>query len=311
MLCLSVLSALCSCGGDKEKKIAVIVKSSDSEFWQVFKSGVYSAATEYNVTVTFESPKNEEDYASQNKLISKAVDNGADAIVLSAIDRTRSAPTVNAAVRKGVKVITADSSLDSQFVSLFIGTDNPNAGAQAAKAVDDHCANGEKIRIGIVGSTEKTENLLQRENGLREYLKNRGGVEITASVTAESNRENAEAAATLLLREHPEINAVVGLNEWATLGIGYAVKTLGLSERVCAVGFDTNRACVEMLETGEMKALIVQNPFAMGYLGVEKAVEILSGTAQSEKTVYTAVTTVTRENMYNSDIQKMLFAFKK
>ena len=41
---------------------------------------------EYNVDVTFDGPENEEDYANQNKLIMSAVQNGADAIVLSAID---------------------------------------------------------------------------------------------------------------------------------------------------------------------------------------------------------------------------------
>ena len=42
---------------------------------------------------------------------------------------------------------------------------------------------------------------------------------------------------------------------------------MGLSEEVAAVGFDSNVVSVGMLETGEMDALIVQNPFAIGYLG--------------------------------------------
>lgn len=79
------------------------------------------------MSVTFEGPENEENYAEQNKMISRAAENGADVIVLSAIDRTRCAPTVNAAVRSGVRVIAADSALDSPLISLFIGTDNPES----------------------------------------------------------------------------------------------------------------------------------------------------------------------------------------
>ena len=88
LLLSALLTSLCACGKTEEIKVAVIVKSVDSDFWQNFKSGVDSAATEYNVSVTFEGPENEEDYAAQNKMISRAAENGADVIVLSAIDRT-------------------------------------------------------------------------------------------------------------------------------------------------------------------------------------------------------------------------------
>ena len=49
------------------------------------------------------------------------------------------------------------------------------------------------------------------------------------------------------------------------------------------VGFDTNTVAVGMLETGEIDTLIVQNPFAIGYLGVKNAAELISGESISEK----------------------------
>ena len=50
LLSAALLLSLCACGETDETKIAVIVKSVDSDFWQNFKSGVESAATEYNVS---------------------------------------------------------------------------------------------------------------------------------------------------------------------------------------------------------------------------------------------------------------------
>ena len=311
-LLLSVLlTSLCACGKTEEIKVAVIVKSVDSDFWQNFKSGVDSAATEYNVSVTFEGPENEEDYAAQNKMISRAAENGADVIVLSAIDRTRNAPTVNAAVRNGVQVITADSALDSSLISLFIGTDNPEAGITAAKALESQFSAGDKIKLGIVGCTEKTENILNRESGLRECFAGLENAEIVAAVSADSNIESAESKTTELLQKYPEINALAGLNEWTTLGVGAAVKKANAAGKIKTVGFDTNIISIGMLETGEMGALIVQNPFAMGYLSIKKAAELKNGEQPGEEAIYTAVTTVKKENMYDPDIQKILFSFKK
>ena len=309
-LTLVLLLSLSACGKtDGKKYVAVIAKAVDSDFWHNVKNGVDFAATEYNVTVTFEGPENEEDYEAQNDLIETAVKNGAGAIVLSAIDFNQSVEAVNAAVRAGVKVITVDSNLNSDAVSLFIGTDNIAAGKAAGKAATDGLAPEANIYIGIVNYNADTDNGNQREEGFKEYIGFFNNAKIIASVTAESNEESATAAAKRLLTQEPRINVIVGFNEWMTLGVGNAVKELGLGEKVRAVGFDSNVTSVSMLETGEMDALIVQNPFAMGYLAVEKAAVLISGKPTDGDTLYTSVTTVTKENLFDSDIQKILFRF--
>ena len=127
LLCLAVCLCAVSCASgaesDEKKRIAVIVKSVDSDFWHSFQNGVDAAAVEYNVSVTFEGAENEEDYTAQNELINKAVENGADAIVLSAANYTGTVQAVENAAKMGVKIVTADSGTNSDKVSLFIGTD--------------------------------------------------------------------------------------------------------------------------------------------------------------------------------------------
>lgn len=127
-------------------------------------------------------------------------------------------------------------------------------------------------------------------------------------VNVDSNIESATAGALELLNEHPEINAIVGFNEWTTLGVGYAVEQLGLADTVAAVGFDSNVVSIGMLETGEMDALIVQNPFAIGYIGVQTAYELLNN-GEVDETILTSATVVTRENMFSESIQRILFRF--
>ena len=311
VLAFSMPVCLCACSKtDSKEYIAVIAKAVNSDFWHNVNNGVLSAATEYNVTVTFEGPENEENYYAQNSLIENAVKNGADAIVLSAIDYNNSVDTVNAAVREGVKVIAIDSDVNSDAVSLFIGTDNIAAGKEAGKAAVDGFSADSEIIIGLVNYNANTDNGNQREKGFREYIGTVSNARIAASVTAESNEKSATAAAEKLLRQNPRINVIVGFNEWMTLGVGNAVKNLGLSKKVRSVGFDSNLISVGMLETGEMDALIVQNPFAIGYLGVEKAAALISGESLPSSEIYTDVTTVTKENIFDNDIQKILFRFQ-
>lgn len=310
LLCLGLAFGAAGCkgaGSAEQKYVAVIVKSLNSDFFKNLQSGVDAAATEYNVRVTFEGPEHEEDYAAQNTLIQKAVKNGASAILLSAIDEEKSNPAVQQAVQSGVPVLTVDSDVSSPLVRAFIGTNSTSAGAAAAKAAVAALPSGQPVNIGLVNYTEETQNGKLREQGFRSTLQQYSNAKIVGSVTAQSSVASARSGAKQLLKEHPEINVLVGFNEWMTLGIGEAAKAVG--GRVHCVGFDTNVQSVAMLETGEMHALIVQNPFAMGYLGVKNAAEQAAEGAGEKQLIYTEVTTVTQNNMFESNVQKLLFRF--
>lgn len=328
ILCLLVAVTgiiILSCSGESSPqdsyKIAVIAKSTVSDFWQNVRRGVKAAATEYNIEISFDGPENEEDYVAQNEMITSAVARGVDVIVLSAIDYYESVDAVNAAVAAGVEVVMIDSGVDSDKVSAFIGTDNYGAGRLAGEAALDaaaeHSGNDSSnvnaaddysdVVIGLVNYDPNSENGQEREAGLRAVAEENGAT-VAGVVNVDSNIESATAGALELLNEHPEINAIVGFNEWTTLGVGYAVEQLGLADTVAAVGFDSNVVSIGMLETGEMDALIVQNPFAIGYIGVQTAYELLNN-GEVDETILTSATVVTRENMFSESIQRILFRF--
>ncbi len=310
LLGVCVALSMGGCGTATEQRtVAVIAKSVTSDFFHNMRNGVYAAATEYNVTVTFDGPENEEDYATQNRMIEQAVEDGVDAIVLSAIDYTRSNAVVEEAVRRGVKVLTVDSNIGSSAVSLFIGTDNREAGRAAALAALDDSSTERLVNIGLVNYTAETDNGRQRVEGFREYIDDIPNARVVAEITAESNTVSATQAALSLLQEYPQINVLVGFNEWMTLGVGNAIRQAGVADRVRGVGFDSNVLSVSMLETGEMDALIVQNPFAIGYLSIQNAEALLSGRTVDTPELYTAVTTVNRQNLFDENVQKILFRF--
>lgn len=291
--------------------IAVITKGSDSDFWNNMKSGALSAANEYNVNITFEGPENEEDYNTQNKMIESAISKKAGIIILSAIDYEKNAPAVQKAADSKIKIITVDSDVNVRDKELFIGTNNTEAGKKAAQQAAEFCKERNYINIGIVNYGQNTENGKMRLNGFKDYINKVDNAKIVDIVNIESNIKSATAGAKKLLENNKDINVLIGFNEWSTLGVGYAIKELNLKNRVFGIGFDSNVNCVSMLESGEIDALIVQNPFSMGYTSVAKASEILSGKKQRESIIETDTYVVRPENMFSPDIQKILFTFNE
>ena len=307
------LTCLSACGTEQEAgqrhRVALVAKSTQTEFWLSVFAGAQAAAAEYNMELTTMGPETEEDYETQNRMIAEVVESGAEALVFSAIDFTRNAAAVDAAGQAGVKVVSIDSGVDSDQVGTYIGTDNYAAGRMAAQAALEG-VEGELV-VGLVNYDESTANGQERERGVRDALAESGRARVAASVTTLVEAGRAQTDTADLLRNNPEINAVIAFNEPTSVGAARAVAELGLSDEVFLVGFDSNVATIDGLQEGYVDALIVQNPYAMGYLGVESAYRLLSGQGGAlETTVDTSTQIVNRGNLFSLDSQKALFAFE-
>ena len=307
------LTCLSACGTEQEAgqrhRVALVAKSTQTEFWLSVFAGAQAAAAEYNMELTTMGPETEEDYETQNRMIAEVVESGAEALVFSAIDFTRNAAAVDAAGQAGVKVVSIDSGVDSDRVGTYIGTDNYAAGRMAAQAALEG-VEGELV-VGLVNYDESTANGQERERGVRDALAESGRARVAASVTTLVEAERARADTADLLRNNPEINVVIAFNEPTSVGAAQAVAGLRLADEVFLVGFDSNVATIDGLQEGYVDALIVQNPYAMGYLGVESAYRLLSGQGGAlETTVDTSTQIVNRGNLFSLDSQKALFAFE-
>ena len=254
---LALLSALlvlllCACGQDGEgaggRSVALIVKSTGSEFFLSVFAGAQAAATEYNLELTIAGPETEEDYEAQNRMIAEAVEAGAEAIVFSAIDYERNAAAIDHAAQQGVQIVSIDSGVGSAQVRTYIGTDNYAAGRMAAQAA---LAGVEgPLNVGVVNYDEATANGQERERGAVEALAESGRARITAVVNTLTEARQAQADTAGLLQAHPEINVLMAFNEPTSVGAARAVHAMGRSEDLFFVGFDSNVATIDGLQDG-------------------------------------------------------------
>lgn len=294
----------------EQHTVALVAKSTQTEFWLSVFAGAEAAATEYNLKLTITGPETEEDYEAQNRMVADAVAAGAEALVFSAIDYENNASAIDDAARAGVKIVAIDSSVASEMVSTYIGTDNYAAGRMAAQAALER-VEGE-LTVGIVNYDISSANGQEREHGAVDLLQESGRAEVVAVINTLAEAGQAKEDTEAMLDEHPEINVLLAFNEPTSVGAAEAVSALGLSESVFLVGFDSNVVTVDGLQEGSVDALVVQNPYAMGYLGVESAYKLLAGQGDSlEKTVDTSTQVVDRENIFTMDSQKALFAFEQ
>ena len=307
-----LLMSMSGCGKEAETgktQVAMIVKSTESAFFKSDFAGTRATTTEYNLNVTFNGPESEEDYVTQNEMVRQAMEDGVDVIVFSAVDYNANAEIIGQAAQRGIKIVVIDSDVNSSMVSCRIGTNNLQAGVKAAEAA--LAAGEDELYIGIVNYDVNSANGQQRELGFRQTVEQDPRVKDITTINVLSTTEDARAGAKEMLLSDSRINVVVTFNEWTSLGVGWAIRDLDRGDRTQVVAFDSNVVSVGMLETGEVDALIVQNPYAMGYLGVETAANLINGQTGGPSVIDTATTIVTRENMYERESQKILFSFEE
>lgn len=290
-------------------KVALIAKSTGPEFWNAVFTGAQAAATEYNIELTVTAPDDEEDFEGQNALIENAVEEGAKAIIFSAIDYEANAAAIDAAAQAGVLIINIDSQVNSDHVSAYIGVDNYGAGRMAAQSALDGVSG--QLRVGLVNYEVNGANGRDRAAGACDAFQESGRAEVIATVQTHPNSEDARRDVLEMLRDHPEINVLVALNEPIGVGTARAVHQMQRADDLWLVAFDSNLETVDALQNGAVDALVVQNSYSMGYFGVQSAYRLLAGQGSSVDTDNVAsAAVITRDNMFSMDNQRELFLFE-
>lgn len=278
----------------------------ENDFWTFLLEGAQMAADEYGVELTIMAGSSEENYGEQIEKIEEAIAMEPDVLLLSPISYTKVTEAAKKVKEAGIKLVLVDSLLDEDIQDALVCTDNFNAGEKMGQVLLDIMP--EEPVIGLVFHVEGSSTAMEREAGFRSAI---GEYEdcIVDRVFTDSNYEKGYQVTMEMLKKHPDINLVVGGNEYSAVGAARAIRDLGMDGQIQMIGFDSSIEELQMLESGLFQAIVVQKPFNMGYLGVEKAVELLEGKS-FDKGVDSGCEVITRENMYDEENQKLLFPFR-
>ena len=192
---------------------------------------------------------------------------------------------------------------NSDIPFSFIATDNILAAQKAAQKLAELIgARGEVACIPFVPGAA-TSNW--REQGFVEEIKKYPDIELLPIRYSQSEVAIGMAVTEDLLTGHPDLKGIFAANEAGTIGVIQALKTKNKIGQVNVVGFDAASNEVNALQAGEIDALIVQDPFKMGYEGVKAAMMSMKGESVPKR-IDTGVYVVTRENLNQPEIQRLL-----
>lgn len=252
----------------KSLRIGMIAKSTTNPVFLSAKKGAEDAAKELtekegvSVTIDWITPP-QEDGQVQAQNIEKAVNNGANAILLSCSDASKVTGAINDAVGKGVPVMTFDSDAPDSKRFAFYGA----ADAEVGGNVMDELAKqiGEKGTIAILAGNQNAPNLQKRAEGVREAAKKYPNIKVLGTYYHIETPQDAAAEVQKQMNAHPEISG------WAMVG-GWPLFTRSLLDldpnKVKIVAVDCLPAQLDYIDKGVAPVLLAQPTYEWGHTSV-------------------------------------------
>jgi ribose transport system substrate-binding protein len=300
-LCLIALAGTLWAGGKKDKddgkiQIALITMDSMDEHWLKLRDGAEAKAKELgNVQVTFAAPQvGKVDADAQSALVRDAITKKVDVLMLAPLHAEALSPVIEEAKAAGVKVVLVDSGANTQDYDAFLFTDN---GAAARLAADELAkAIGGNGKVAIINAQAGAGTTMTRENEFKAQMAEKyPGITVVGTQYSDGDATKALNIATDFMTANPDLGGIYACNEGSTTGAGNGIEQAGKAGVVKFVGFDWSANTKALIEKGVLDATMVQNPYQMGYQGVQAGVDLLAGkTVQRE--IDTGVTVATKAN---------------
>ncbi|MGQ9456139.1 MAG: ABC transporter substrate-binding protein [Armatimonadota bacterium] len=315
-LMTSLLVLMSGCGRARKSErevsnrlyiIAVVPKGTTQSFWLAVKSGAEAAAKDGGARIIWKGPAKETDVAGQKRIIENFINQKVDAIVMAACNETALVSTVEQADRAGIPVVTIDSGVKSDIPKSFIATDNIKGAREAARTLARLI--GGKGEVGLIPFVKGAATSNMREQGFKEEIAKYEHIRLVSVLYSNSDIMQGMRATEDMLTAHPRLAGIFAANEGGAVGAARALDMRGLGGKVKLVAFDAARAQIDALRKGTIQALIVQDPYKMGYEGVRTAIAVLKGKSVPKR-IDTGVKVVTMKNFRDPKVQNLLYPTK-
>jgi ABC-type sugar transport system substrate-binding protein len=257
-------------------KIAGIGFQND-QFFKIIEFGMKDAAGKQGAELSLGNSGGSLD--KEISLIDTYVAAKVNALVIAPTNPKASIPAIERANKAGIKVVTYDSSVDTDFPVSNIKSDQialgKATGEEAVKYIQEKM--GGKANVAIISYLSLLpEPAGQRNKGFEDEIKKLPGVKVVAKQDAWM-ADKAITTVEGILSAHPEVNLIWAANEGGTVGAVTAVRNAGKAGKIAVFGTDISDQIAGFLlgDDNVLQAVTGQKPFEIGVQALDTAVKSL------------------------------------
>jgi ribose transport system substrate-binding protein len=194
-----------------------------------------------------------------------------DGIIVQGVEGQQFVDLAHKANERHLPLITIDADVKGSERQAYIGTDNFHAGELAGQALIENTT-GEQY-VGIVAGRMDAFSQQERIAGFKDKIKSHPRIHLTMTNESDITVIGAAQATYSLLKEHPEITALVGTSALDGMGMVEGLHEIAPNKAVYMTAFDMLPETLQLIRENKINVTIAQYPEEMGY----KSVDVLIG----------------------------------
>ena len=301
VLCLTV--GVCAFAA--AEKYAVILKTTNSDFWRTMYEGVENYAKENNLDVQLFAAQSDIDYEGQLAILESCINSGEYAgIAIAPCNGVNLIAGVKQANDKGIVIWNIDEKFDPAEMAnqgaVCVGydsSDNVAIGHMGAAYLASQLEPGSEVAIieGLAGNPSSEA----RSSGAKAAFEE-AGMTIVATKACDWDRQQALDCALTWCQQFPNLKAIYCCNDGMAMGAIQGVKNDGKLGQILVCGTDGDKDAIDSVNNGELTATVAQDPANIGVVGLKGLIDAVANpdtypaSAEPEKTPVEAVL-VTKE----------------
>ncbi|MFZ2056161.1 MAG: ABC transporter substrate-binding protein [Acidimicrobiales bacterium] len=230
-----------------------------------------------------------------------------NALLIAPTDDVALFNPIDAYVKAKIPVIAVDTTLkNTSILTSAISSDNYQGGKAAADAIAK--LSHDKGQVAIINVEKGVSTTDLRQSGFLFEMKKYHNMKVVAADYDQDSPTVAETLARGLILSHPGLVGIFGTNLYSAEGAAKGVDATGNKGKVFVAGYDAEPAEVTLLKKGVINILVIQNPAEEGSLGVQYALDFLTGhKSLIKKSVYLPNVVATTANASNPAIAKYYY----
>ena len=268
--------------------IGLSISTQNNPFFVTLAEGAKKAAKQAGVPLTVVDAS--EDATKQVSDIEDLVSKNVSVLIVNPVDSDAVTGAVEAAIAKGVRVISVDRVVNGADIDCQIASDNVAGAELATQYIVDTL--GENVKTAELVGTSGASAAIDRSQGFHNIADKK--LKVVASQTADFDRTQGMTVMENMLQADSSIQAVFAGNDEMALGAVEAIS--GAKKDVLVVGFDATDDAIEAIRQGRMGATIAQQPDLIGSTAVENAIRLTKGES-IPKEIPVEVTLITKDTV--------------
>lgn len=268
--------------------IGLSISTQNNPFFVTLAEGAKKAAKQAGVPLTVVDAS--DDATKQVSDIEDLVSKNVSVLIVNPVDSDAVTGAVEAAIAKGVRVISVDRVVNGVDIDCQIASDNVAGAELATQYIVDTL--GENVKTAELVGTSGVSASIDRSQGFHNIADKK--LKVVASQTADFDRTQGMTVMENMLQADSSIQAVFAGNDEMALGAVEAIS--GAKKDVLVVGFDATDDAIEAISQGRMGATIAQQPDLIGSTAVENAIRLTKGES-IPKEIPVEVTLITKDTV--------------